>query len=104
MSDIQPDYRAFIIACSACGQRNRVPYSSRETRCGRCKATMRPPTEPIEVPRAEAFCARLRGARQAVVVNLWAPWCRTCRMVAPEIAKVAASNAGRLIVVKINTD
>jgi thioredoxin 2 len=104
MSDIQLDDRGFIIACSSCGQRNRVPYSSRETRCGRCKAMMRPPTEPIEVPSAEAFDALVRGAGQPVVVDFWAPWCGPCRMVAPEIAKVAASNAGRFIVVKINTD
>jgi thioredoxin 2 len=65
---------------------------------------MRPPNEPIEVPSAEAFDALVRGAGQPVVVDFWAPWCGPCRMVAPEIAKVAASNVGRLIVVKINTD
>jgi thioredoxin 2 len=39
-----------------------------------------------------------------VLVDFWAPWCGPCRTVAPEISKVASQNAGRLLVVKVNTD
>jgi len=104
MSNIQLDDRGFIMTCHSCGQKNRVPYSSRETRCGKCKTTLRAPDEPIDVPTVEAFDALVRSAGHPVVVDFWAPWCGPCRMVAPEIAKVAAANAGRLIVVKVNTD
>lgn len=104
MSAIQLDDRGFIIACPSCGQKNRVPYSSPETRCGRCKTGIPSAAEPIEVPSVEAFDALLHSAGHPVVVDFWAPWCGPCRMVAPEMAKVAASNAGRLIVVKVNTD
>jgi len=104
MSNTQLDDRGFIIGCPSCGQRNRVPYSSREARCGRCKTTLGPAAEPIEVPSVTAFDALVRGAGLPVVVDFWAPWCGPCRMVAPEIAKVAASNAGRFIVIKVNTD
>ena len=39
-----------------------------------------------------------------VVVDYWAPWCGPCRMVAPELKKVASRQAGQAIVVKVNTD
>jgi thioredoxin len=39
-----------------------------------------------------------------VIVDYWAPWCGPCRMVAPEVEKVASRTAGRLLVVKVNTD
>jgi thioredoxin 2 len=104
MSDLQLDERGVIIGCPSCGQRNRVAFSTLEARCGRCKSALAPPSQPIEVPNAHAFDALVRDGRQPVVVDFWAPWCGPCRMVAPELARVAASNAGRFVVVKVNTD
>ena len=50
------------------------------------------------------FDRLIAGASLPVVVDYWAPWCGPCRMVAPEIQKVAERQAGRYLVVKVNTD
>ena len=39
-----------------------------------------------------------------VLVDFWAPWCGPCRAVAPTVDAISQEFAGRLKVVKLNTD
>src|SRR5688572_10988883 len=106
MSKAELDDRGVIITCPKCGQKNRIAYDrlSQPLRCGKCKTELSPPSEPVEIAQAADFDRLVANASVPVVVDFWAPWCGPCRMVAPELQKVAARQAGRMLIVKVNTD
>lgn len=39
-----------------------------------------------------------------VLVDMWAPWCMPCKMVAPAVEKIAKDNSDKLRVCKLNVD
>ena len=46
----------------------------------------------------------LIASGKPVVIDLWAPWCGPCRMVAPIIEELATEYDGRAIIGKYNVD
>jgi len=100
------DERGVIVACPSCGTPNRLAYATldKRTRCPKCKSMLPPPDGAFEAPSSSAFLAAAANSTIPLVVDFWAAWCGPCRMVAPEVEKVAKAHAGQWLVVKVDTD
>jgi thioredoxin len=58
----------------------------------------------IKVATDANFEELVLKSERPVVVDFWAAWCGPCKMVAPEMEKLAAKYAGSVEVVKVDID
>ncbi len=73
--------------------------SSGKPTCAKCHVDL-----PWLVEATDADFAQVTDTSRLVLVDLWAPWCGPCRMVAPILEKLSRDFAGSLKVVKVNVD
>ncbi len=69
--------------------------------CGHCKEPLHL-FEPVTLTDAN-FADQVESSTLPVLIDLWAPWCGPCRMIAPIIEQLAREWASRIRVGKLPT-
>ena len=97
---------SIIVACSGCGQKNRVPAERQHLgpKCGSCGKLLdlSHAAMPVELDDS-SFASFISQATRPVMVDFFSPTCGPCQMLAPVIDTMARQFAGKVIIAKIDT-
>ncbi len=61
-------------------------------------------TTNLDAVDAESFDRELAEAKEPVLVDFWATWCSTCRLLAPVLRDLAGDLQGRVRIVTVDAD
>lgn len=92
------------IVCPHCATVNRVPAGrdARKARCGACRKPLFD-GRPLEAD-ASAFEKQTGRSSVPILVDVWAPWCAPCRMMAPAVEEAAKHLEPDVRLIKLNSD
>ena len=93
-----------LVVCSGCGGVNRVPRSksAAAAKCGKCGARLFD-GHPADVSQA-VFDKQVSRSTIPILVDVWAPWCGPCKMMAPAFEAAARLLEPRVRLIKLNSD
>lgn len=97
--------RPITVPCPFCATSNRVDLARHEDvppRCGECQRPILL-DRPLHVAESD-LDELIRTAGVPVVIDFYADWCAPCHATAPALDELAGHHAGRILVVKLDTD
>ncbi|RWO52043.1 thioredoxin TrxC [Mesorhizobium sp.] len=93
-----------LVVCGKCGGVNRLPPArdAEDAKCGKCGSRLFS-GHPADVD-AQSFDRQVTRSSLPVVVDIWAPWCGPCKMMAPAYEAAANELEPHVRLIKLDSD